>query len=85
MAACVFGVCVCVCVWCGNLMRATLVLYLCKLDLVTRTSRIRSKVDHAPLSVSLRSRACKRIPEAEARTPSPRFPRQGQTGTTGPK
>ena len=35
------------------LMRATLVLCLCKLGLVTRTSRIRSKVDHAPLSVCL--------------------------------
>ena len=39
------------------LMRATLVLCLCKLGLVTRTSRIRSKVDHAPLSPCLFSPA----------------------------
>ena len=57
-------------------MRATLVLCLCNLGLVTRTSRIRSKVDHAPLSVSLRSRACKRIPEPLVRG----FPDRGKPG-----
>jgi len=60
----------------SNLMRATPVLCLCKLGLVTRTSRIRSKVDHAPLSVSLRSRACKRIPEPLVRG----FPDRGKPG-----
>ena len=39
------------------LKRATLVLCLCQLGLATRTSRIRSKVDHAPLSVCLFSPA----------------------------
>ena len=58
------------------MMRATLVLCLCNLGLVTRTSRIRSKVDHAPLSVSLRSRACKRIPEPLVRG----FPDRGKPG-----
>ena len=38
-------------------MRATLVLCLCKLGLVTRTSRLSSKVDHAPLSLCLFSPA----------------------------
>jgi hypothetical protein len=41
----------------NRLMRVTLVLGLCKLGLVTRTSRIRSKIDHAPLSPCLFSPA----------------------------
>jgi hypothetical protein len=67
------------------MMRATLVLSLCKLGLVTRTSRIRSQVDHAPLSVSLF-----RLPRMQDASGSQNpslvrgFP-QGQTGTTGPK
>ena len=66
----------------GNtLMRATLVLCLCKLGLVTRTttSRLSSKVDHGPcsaLSVSLLSRACKWIPEPLVRG----FPDRGKPG-----
>ena len=40
-----------------SLMRATLVLCLCKLGLVTRTSRLSSTVDHAPLSLCLSSPA----------------------------
>ena len=49
---------------------------MCKLCLVTRTIRIRSKVDHAPLSVSLLSRACKWIPEPLVRG----FPDRGKPG-----
>ena len=41
----------------AQVMRATLVLCLCKLGLVTRTSRLSSKVDHAPLSLCLFSPA----------------------------
>ena len=65
------------------MMRATLVLSLCKLGLVTQgqASSLRSRLDHAtPLSVSSPPRM-----QVDPRTPSPRFPRQGQTGTTGPK